>query len=120
MAFLAILLKYIVFPILLTNSTLYAFALLLPASLGNGHPKRLANFLARAFAFIWSLLLAAAYGLTCSIIFRIVGKPGLAQWATARAFKYLLAVTCQVWMEVEDEHGELGTRPMVLVGNHQT
>jgi lysophosphatidate acyltransferase len=120
MTVLSAFLKYVVYPILTIQLTLYALALLLPASLASGHPKRLFNFFARAFAFIWSLILCAAYGLTCSILFRIAGKPGLAQWATARAFKYVMAVTCQVWMEVEDEHGELSTRPMVLVGNHQT
>lgn len=114
------LLKYIVYPILTLQLTLYALAFLTPASLASGHPRRLFNFFARAFAFIWSLLLCAAYGLTASILFRIVGRPGLAQWATARAFKYVMLVTTGVWMTVEDEHGELGTRPMVLVGNHQT
>jgi len=113
-------LKYIVYPILITQTILYAFAFLLPTSLGSGHPRRLANFFARAFAFIWSLLLCAAYGFTCAILFRLVGKPGLAQWATARAFKYVMLVSTGVWMTLEDEGGELGTRPVVLVGNHQT
>jgi lysophosphatidate acyltransferase len=120
MGFLHGFLTYVVSPILSIQAVLYAFAFLLPPSIGSGHPKRLANFFARAFAFIWSLLLCAAYGFIVSILFRIIGKPGLAQWATARAFKYVMAVSTGVWMTVEDEFGECATRPMVMVGNHQT
>ncbi|KIW04649.1 uncharacterized protein PV09_04394 [Verruconis gallopava] len=112
--------RYIAAPVLITNAILYTLAFCLPSSLANGHPKRLATFFARAFAFIWSLLLCAAYGIIISLVLRFIGKPGLAQWAVARAFKYVMFLSTGVWITIEDEFGGLKTRPMVLIGNHQT
>jgi hypothetical protein len=120
MTFLYTLIKFAIAPVLITLATLHTLAFLLPPTLAGGHPKRLANFFARGLAFLGCLLLCANYGIAASIVFRIIGKPGLAQWATARAFKYTIYVSTGVWMTVEDELGELRTRPMVIVANHQT
>jgi lysophosphatidate acyltransferase len=120
MTFLSAVLKYAIAPFLIINTTLFLLSYTLPSTLLGGHPRRLAGFFARAQAFFGCLLFCANYGIAASIVFRLIGKPGLAQWATARAFKYTMYATTGAWMEIEDELGELRTRPMVLVGNHQT
>ncbi|KAI1810756.1 1-acylglycerol-3-phosphate O [Poronia punctata] len=80
-----------------------------------------AAFGARALAAYVSLLICASYGVVASIVLRLVGRQQIAQWATARAFKYIMAVTTGISFEVEDPNNHLGTvRPAVFIGNHQT
>ncbi|KAE9575498.1 putative acyltransferase [Colletotrichum fructicola] len=80
-----------------------------------------AAFGARVLASYISLVVAALYGVFASIFLRIVGNPGIAQWTTARAFHYLMALTTGVTFELDDPKDILGnTRPAVFVGNHQT
>ncbi|KAF6821043.1 1-acyl-sn-glycerol-3-phosphate acyltransferase [Colletotrichum sojae] len=80
-----------------------------------------AAFGARVLASYISLLIVALYGVFASIFLRLAGNPGIAQWTTARAFHYLMALTTGVTFEVIDPKNVLGTtRPAVFVGNHQT
>ncbi|KAK3944295.1 hypothetical protein QBC46DRAFT_374929 [Diplogelasinospora grovesii] len=84
-----------------------------------GVPK--AAFVARVVASYISLIICALYGAIASIFLRLAGHAQIAQWATARSFKYVMAATTGVAFDVEDPKGHLKTvRPAVFVGNHQT
>jgi lysophosphatidate acyltransferase len=80
-----------------------------------------AGFVARLLASYVSLLICASYGVVVSILLRLVGYGGCSQWATARAFKYVMWLTTGVTFRIEDPNDYLGkTRPAVFIGNHQT
>ncbi|KAI1755517.1 hypothetical protein F4782DRAFT_407874 [Xylaria castorea] len=80
-----------------------------------------AAFVARALAAYIALIICATYGAIASIVLRILGREQIAQWATARAFKYIMALTTGITFEVEDPNKYLETvRPAVFLGNHQT
>lgn len=80
-----------------------------------------ASFAARSIAAYLSLLVVASYGVVVSILLRLVGLEQIAQWATARAFKYIMSWSTGITFEVEDPHKHLETiRPAVFLGNHQT
>ncbi|TGJ82291.1 hypothetical protein E0Z10_g6466 [Xylaria hypoxylon] len=80
-----------------------------------------AAFAARALAAYISLMICAIYGAIASIVLRILGRQQIAQWTTARAFKYVMALTTGITFEVEDPNKYLETvRPAVFIGNHQT
>ncbi|KAI1417619.1 acyltransferase-domain-containing protein [Hypoxylon sp. FL1857] len=81
----------------------------------------IAGFAARSLAAYISLIICAIYGAIASIILRIVGREQIAQWATARAFKFVMALTTGVTFEIIDPKRHLETvRPAVFIGNHQT
>ncbi len=80
-----------------------------------------AGFVARGLAAYISLIICASYGIVVSVILRVAGRGQIAQWATARAFKYIMGKTTGVTFEVIDPKGILDTvRPAVFIGNHQT
>ncbi|OTA99168.1 hypothetical protein M426DRAFT_76528 [Hypoxylon sp. CI-4A] len=80
-----------------------------------------AGFVARSLAAYISLLICATYGALASIVLRIVGREQIAQWTTARAFKYVMAITTGITFEVIDPKRHLETvRPAVFIGNHQS
>ncbi|KAH8158255.1 hypothetical protein CIB48_g9993 [Xylaria polymorpha] len=80
-----------------------------------------AAFVARTLAAYISLIVCAIYGAVASIALRILGHEQIAQWTTARAFKYAMALTTGITFEVEDPNNYLDTiRPAVFLGNHQT
>lgn len=83
----------------------------------------LAGFAARVLASWIALVFCALYGVFASIVLRLSGgdRWQVAQWATARAFRFTMSVLTGITFEVEDPHNYLGTtRPAVFVGNHQT
>ncbi|KAI0386251.1 acyltransferase-domain-containing protein [Hypomontagnella monticulosa] len=80
-----------------------------------------AGFAARSLAAYISLIICAIYGALASIVLRILGREQIAQWTTARAFKYVMALTTGVTFEIIDPKHHLETvRPGVFIGNHQT
>ncbi|KAI0976282.1 hypothetical protein F4678DRAFT_219692 [Xylaria arbuscula] len=80
-----------------------------------------AAFVARALAAYISLIICAIYGALASIVLRILGREQIAQWTTARAFKYVMALTTGITFEVDDPNKYLETvRPAIFIGNHQT
>ncbi|KAI1661596.1 1-acylglycerol-3-phosphate O [Daldinia decipiens] len=80
-----------------------------------------AGFAARTLSAYVSLLVCATYGVLASISLRIVGREQIAQWTTARAFKYIMAITIGITFEVDDPKRHLDTvRPAVFIGNHQS
>jgi lysophosphatidate acyltransferase len=80
-----------------------------------------AGFVARVLASYLCLIVIALYGVFASIYLRIVGNPGISQWATGRAFKYAMIAVTGVRFEIIDPNNVLGTvRPAVFIGNHQT
>ncbi|RWA09336.1 hypothetical protein EKO27_g5758 [Xylaria grammica] len=80
-----------------------------------------AAFVARVLASYISLIICAIYGAIASVVLRILGREQIAQWTTARAFKYVMALTTGITFEVEDPNKYLETvRPAVFIGNHQT
>jgi lysophosphatidate acyltransferase len=80
-----------------------------------------AAFVARSLASYLTLAAIAFYGVFVSIFLTLVGKQGIAQWATGRAFVYAMALTTGVRFEVDDPGHVLDTtRPGVFIGNHQT
>lgn len=80
-----------------------------------------AGFFARLLAAYASVVVCATYGVFVSIALRLVGYGLMSQWATGRAFKYVMRFTTGVKFEIEDPHNYLDTtRPAVFIGNHQT
>ncbi|KAG5991606.1 hypothetical protein E4U52_003475 [Claviceps spartinae] len=80
-----------------------------------------ASFIARALASYVSLLVCAIFGVVASVLFTLIGKQGISQWVTARAFHYAMALTTGIVFEIDDPGNVLGTvRPAVFIGNHQT
>lgn len=80
-----------------------------------------ASFIARALASYVSLLVCATFGVVASVLFTLIGKQGISQWVTARAFHYAMALTTGIVFEIDDPGNVLGTvRPAVFIGNHQT
>jgi lysophosphatidate acyltransferase len=89
----------------------YALSLRIPA----------AGFVARLLASYICLITCASYGVVASIFLRLVAYGGNSQWATARAFKYVMWLTTGVTFTIEDPNDYLNmTRPAVFIGNHQT
>jgi len=80
-----------------------------------------AGFVARVLASYISLVISALFGVFVSIVLRLVGSYQIAQWATARSFKLLMAATTGVTFEIVDPKDTLGkTRPAVFIANHQS
>jgi lysophosphatidate acyltransferase len=80
-----------------------------------------AGFVARLLASYACLIACASYGVFISIVLRLVGYGGIAQWAVARAFKWTMYLTTGVTFVIEDPNNYLNTtRPAVFIGNHQT
>ena len=80
-----------------------------------------AAFVARLLASVLCLIACALYGAAASIILYPFGKAQISQWATARAFKFVMTATTGLTFEVTDPKGILGsTRPAVFLGNHQS
>ncbi|KAM0800992.1 1-acyl-sn-glycerol-3-phosphate-acyltransferase-like protein [Usnea florida] len=79
-----------------------------------------ASFYARLLASYGCLVLCATYGVFASLILRLFGKHRISQWATARAFHYTMALATGIHFEIVDGKEYLGTRPCVLIGNHQS
>lgn len=80
-----------------------------------------AAFVARLLAAYMSLVICALYGVLASIVLRLTGQWQISQWATARSFKYVMALTTGITFEVQDPNQYLDkTRPAVFIGNHQT
>lgn len=97
--------------LVLLNILLFIISIRIPA----------VEFYARLLAAYLSLMLCALYGVFASIFLRLVGYGGIAQWATARSFKYVMGWTIGVYFTVEDPDNILGTtRPAVFIGNHQS
>lgn len=110
MAFLTYVTNFLLGYAALTLS-FYALSLVIPK----------AAFVARVLASYISLVFVALYGVFASIVLTLVGKQQIAQWATARAFHYVMRLTTGVVFEIEDPKDVLGTtRPAVFIGNHQT
>lgn len=81
----------------------------------------IAGFFARLLASYVCLIACASYGVIISILLRLVGYGGIAQWAVARGFKYTMRYATGVSFEIEDPNDYLNiTRPAVFIGNHQT
>ncbi|KAI9679646.1 MAG: 1-acylglycerol-3-phosphate O-acyltransferase [Trizodia sp. TS-e1964] len=76
-------------------------------------------FYARLLLAYLSLLICASYGVVASLVLRVAGYGGCAQWATARCFKWVMRGATGVRFEVRGERN-LSTRPAVFIGNHQT
>jgi lysophosphatidate acyltransferase len=84
-------------------------------------PFPTAGFIGRLLASYISLIICALYGVFASIFLRLVGYGRISQWATARAFKYVMWLTTGVSFKIDDPEDYLNkTRPAVFIGNHQT
>ncbi|KAJ2897981.1 hypothetical protein MKZ38_004249 [Zalerion maritima] len=82
---------------------------------------RLAGYYGRNLASVLFVGLAASYGIFASAYFRIRGEAASGQWASGRAYKWLMWFFTGVMFTIEDPDGYLdNTRPAVFVGNHQT
>jgi lysophosphatidate acyltransferase len=80
-----------------------------------------AAFVARSLATYAAGCWVALIGAIASIILTVLGHQQIAQWFTARVFKYAMLATTGVTFEIDDPNDYLGkTRPAVFIGNHQT
>ena len=80
------------------------------------------SFLYRILLSYGVLVACAIYGVVASILLTLVGRRGIAQWATARAFKHSMRWTTGVRFRIlggSDRH-LWDNRPAVFIGNHQT
>lgn len=92
-------------------ASLYALSLLIPK----------ASLAARLIGFYLSILTTSALALLATLLLRLVGAAGSAQWAGGRIFKYLALLSMGLTFEVHDPEGILEReRPAVLMGNHQS
>ena len=69
------------------------------------------------------MVFCAAYGTLASFVLRLLGLHyAYGQWTTARSFKWVARYTIGVQFEILDDGRALldHTRPMVIIGNHQT
>lgn len=83
--------------------------------------KPVFGFIARCLASYVSLIFCATYGLLASLALRSVGKHRLAQWTTARCFKYTMQLTTGVRFQIVSGAEYLSrTRPVVIISNHQS
>ncbi|KAF8860492.1 1-acylglycerol-3-phosphate O [Acephala macrosclerotiorum] len=79
------------------------------------------GFYARLLASYAALVACSWFGVIVSILLRVFGNVRLAQWATARSFKYVMRFATGVTFKIEDPNNYLNTtRPAVIIGNHQT
>ncbi|KAF2673636.1 acyltransferase-domain-containing protein [Microthyrium microscopicum] len=115
MGFLSGLVNYVALPWFLIVVSLYGLAFALPPK----YAKLPATF-ARVLAYLAGLAICATFGVTASLVLKPFGYGGLGQYLTAVSFKWLMLPFIQVWMDVDDPHGSLKTRPAVILGNHQT
>lgn len=83
--------------------------------------SELFSFAARVLSSYLCLILCAIYGALASIALRLIGEHRLAQWSTARVFKWTMQYTTGVsFIIVEGEEYLSANRPSVIIGNHQT
>jgi len=78
------------------------------------------EYYARTLVGVFCFFLSAFYGTCASLYNRAIGEQGLSQWTTARCFKYTMGYLAGVWFDIVEGEEHLSTRPMVLIGNHQT
>ncbi|KAL6870091.1 1-acylglycerol-3-phosphate O-acyltransferase [Amphichorda felina] len=80
-----------------------------------------AAFAARVLASYMCLIACALFGVISSIVLTLLGYQQISQWATARAFAFIMRFATGITFEVDDPNNYLGrTRPAVFIGNHQT
>ncbi|ODQ68119.1 1-acylglycerol-3-phosphate O [Nadsonia fulvescens var. elongata DSM 6958] len=77
------------------------------------------RFYSRVAVYIFLMMITAIYGFIASAFLALIGKRGLGQWTTARAFYALCSVILGVKIEVRNEE-ILKTRPAVFLSNHQS
>ncbi|KAK2762595.1 1-acylglycerol-3-phosphate O-acyltransferase [Arachnomyces sp. PD_36] len=78
------------------------------------------GFFARCLSSYGALVFCAFYGVIASSVLRLVGYGGVSQWATARAFKWVMFLVTGTRFEIVEGVEHLTTRPAVFIGNHQT
>lgn len=78
------------------------------------------RFYFRAWVSLTSLLACATYGVCASIWLRVIGREGIAQWATARAFLHTAGRLNGISFNVQHEDRLTAQRPVVFISNHQT
>lgn len=79
-----------------------------------------ASYYYRVLASFGALILCATYGVFASLALRLVGQHRISQWATARAFHYIMALTTGVGFDIISGSDYLQRRPVVFIGNHQS
>jgi hypothetical protein len=82
-------------------------------------PAPAVRFWSRALTCYCSLVLCATYGVIASVLLRIIGRPTLAQWATARSFSVLTGPLIGWKWDIEGEEILMNNRPAVFISNHQ-
>ena len=107
-------LVWILYPFLFTAALamfFFALSLVLPQ----------AGFVARILVSYLALVACAIYGVTVSLIARPFGLQHSAQYATGRAFEFVMKYGAGINVIIEDPENYLNTvRPAVFIGPHQT
>ena len=78
-----------------------------------------ARFLSRVLTCYFLMMACTSYGILASVVLRLIGKVGLAQWTTGRAFLAVTGPAMGVDFRVSGED-KLQTRPAVFISNHQS
>lgn len=85
-----------------------------------GNFSKTSRFFARILVCYMLLLVCASYGVLASVVLRLTGMVSIAQWTTARAFRYLLCPAIGLKFVVENEDTLNKVRPAIFLSNHQS
>ena len=86
-------------------------------AVSNVHP--LARYYVRITLYLSAMGICSVWGALASVGMTIVGRRFDINWIVARSFYNLAGRLLDITIEVEGEE-HLGTRPAVIVGNHQS
>lgn len=101
--------------------TLYMSLILSLFTLSSAMDFPAASFYARLLTSYAALILCACYGVLISALLRLLGYHRIAQYLTARAFKYTMHLATGISFEIVSGEEHLAhTRPCVIISNHQS
>ncbi|CAG8469009.1 7723_t:CDS:2 [Dentiscutata heterogama] len=78
------------------------------------------QFIVRALISLIFIIIFSVYGILSAIFFSLIGKRGLINWATARAYAYIAGGAVGISYKVEGEEHMLTGKPAIYVCNHQS
>ncbi|KAF0345975.1 1-acylglycerol-3-phosphate O [Gigaspora margarita] len=78
------------------------------------------QFFVRALISFIFIIIFSIYGILSAIFLSLIGKRGLINWATARAYAYIAGGAVGISYKVEGEEHMLTGKPSIYVCNHQS
>ncbi|CAG8565380.1 22489_t:CDS:2 [Dentiscutata erythropus] len=78
------------------------------------------QFFVRALISLIFIIIFSVFGILSAIFFSLIGKRGLINWATARAYAYIAGGAVGISYKVEGEEHMLTGKSAIYVCNHQS